>query len=180
MRTIAVMFVCIVTLSTSAADLESRALTHYIPQDLLESIVRKDDWTEIALKPFGGVRKGDKARIWAGGMIDRGGADQPGQKVNGPCGLEAKDMPTDPTRLMLSADVANAFSILFKTEDGKIHRCLPPGRPLEFSLVKEGGRLWIGYNDLRGQYNDNHLGKGRRFELDPAWVRVEVIRIVTD
>ena len=180
MRNPVILMVCATTLTASAADLESRALTHYIPQDSLESIVRKDEWTEIVLKPFGGVRKGDKARIWAGGMIDRGGADQPGQKVNGPAGLDGKDMPTDPTRLALSPDAAHAFAILFKTDDGKIHRCAGPGQPLEFSLVKEGGRLWIGYNDLRGQYNDNHLGKGRRFELDPAWVRVEVIRIVTD
>ena len=59
-------------LAASAAELESRALTHYLPQDQLESIVRKEGWHEIVLKPYGGVRKGDKARIWAGGLIDRG------------------------------------------------------------------------------------------------------------
>ena len=48
-----------------------------------ESIVRKEGWHEIVLKPYGGVRKGDKARIWAGGLIDRGGGDQPGSVVAG-------------------------------------------------------------------------------------------------
>jgi hypothetical protein len=40
--------------------------------------------------------------------------------------------------------------------------------------------LWIGFNDERGRYLDNHLGKGRRHELDPLWVRVEVVRIIVD
>ena len=49
-----------------AADVESRVLTHYVPQDLLETVVRKDKWTEVALAVKGGVRKGDTLRIWAG------------------------------------------------------------------------------------------------------------------
>src|SRR5438874_13079269 len=69
-----------------AADVESRVLTHYVPQDLLEAAVRKEGWTEIVLAVKGGVRKGDVVRIWAGGSIDRGG-DVPGEKVVGPDGV---------------------------------------------------------------------------------------------
>ena len=86
----------------------------------------------------------------------------------------------DPQKLVLSSDPSHAYAIVFKTEDGKIHKCVAPGKPLEFPLGKEGARLWIGFNDAKGQFRDNHLGKGRRHELDPAWVRVEVIRIIVD
>ena len=34
--------------------------------------------------------------------------------------------------------------------------------------------------DEKGRYNDNHLGKGKRHELDPLWLRVEVVRITVD
>jgi hypothetical protein len=47
-------------------------------------------------------------------------------------------------------------------------------------MAKEREKLWIGFNDERGRYHDNRLGKGRRHELDPAWVRIEVVRIVVD
>src|SRR5262245_26413291 len=97
--------------SISAADLESRALTHYLPQDLLETVVRTEGWTEVVLKPYGGVRKGDVARIWAGGLIDRGG-DQPGKVVAPPCGPEKKPS-VDPSRLALSQGAAHAYAILF-------------------------------------------------------------------
>ncbi len=57
---------------------------------------------------------------------------------------------------------------------------MPPGKPLEIKLTKDNERLWVGFNDERGRYLDNHLGKGKRHELDPLWVRIEVIRIVVD
>ena len=38
----------------------------------------------------------------------------------------------------------------------------------------------MGFNDRRGCYQDNHLGKGLRHELDPLWVRVEVVRTIVD
>src|SRR2546423_10214707 len=70
-----------------AADVESRQLTHYVPQDLLETVVRKEDWTEVTLPVKGEIRKGDVVRVWAGGSIDRGNSDRPGQNVNGPDGI---------------------------------------------------------------------------------------------
>ncbi|PWT85178.1 MAG: hypothetical protein C5B56_14445 [Proteobacteria bacterium] len=167
------------TLAAPAAEIESRALTHYIPQDLLESIIRKEGWAEIVLKPYGGVRKGDKARIWAGGLIDRGGGAKPGSVVAGPAGPTEK-VSMDTTRLTLSSSPEHAYAILFKSDEGVPHKCLPPGKPLEIPLTKEGARLWMGFNDERGRFMDNHLGKGLRHELDPAWVRVEVIRIIVD
>src|SRR5262245_16597183 len=70
-----------------AADVESRQLTHYVPQDTLEVAVRNEGWTEIPLAVKGGVRKGDVVRVWAGGSIDRGG-DQPGENAGGPHGID--------------------------------------------------------------------------------------------
>src|SRR3954453_3728511 len=90
-----------------AAEVESRQLTHYVPQDLLEAAVRKEGWTEVPLAVKGGVRKGDVVRIWAGGSIDRGG-DQPGANVNGPLGLGKGGGE----RFALSADVTHAFALL--------------------------------------------------------------------
>lgn len=179
MRHLSVGLVLLLVVAAPAAELESRALTHYLPQDFLEGVIRKEGWTEIVLKPYGGVRKGDKARIWAGGVIDRGGGDQPGKIVAGPAGPDGK-ITVDGGKLTLSSDPALAYAILFKTEEGALHRCLAPGKPLEIPLTKEGARLWIAFNDERGRFLDNHLGKGLRHELDPAWVRVEVIRIIVD
>lgn len=182
MRVIALTLILGLTVSAGADELESRALTHYVPQDQLEEIVRKEGWTEIVLKPYGNVRKGDKARIWCGGVIDRGG-DQPGKIASGPDGPGTTSGPgtsVDPKRLSLSANPAHAYALLFKTEDGSIHACPPPGKSFEFPLGKEGAKLWIGFNDERGRFNDNHLGQGRRHERDPAWVRIEVIRIIVD
>ena len=51
---------------------------------------------------------------------------------------------------------------------------------LDIKLTKDGEKLWVGFNDEKGRYQDNHLGKGRRHELDPLWVRVEVVRITVD
>ena len=47
-------------------------------------------------------------------------------------------------------------------------------------LSKDGEKVWIGFNDEKGSYHDNRLGKGKRHELDPLWVRIEVVRIVVD
>src|SRR5712692_8461254 len=78
---------CFAVVAT-AAEVESRQLTHYIPQDFLETVVRTENWTEVALNVKGGVRKGDVVRVWAGGVIDRGNGEQPGQNVNGPAGID--------------------------------------------------------------------------------------------
>jgi len=177
---IAGLVVLAISFPLGAADLESRALTHYVPQNDLEEIVRKDGWTEIVLKPFGGVRKGDIARIWAGGFIDRGGGDYPGQVASGPMGIDPAKLTVDAGKLALSPEPKHAYALLFKTEDGIARPGPAPGKPLLVPLAKDGARLWIGFNDVKGRFNDNHLGRGRRHELDPLWVRIEVIRIVVD
>ena len=161
------------------AEVESRRLTHYLPQDLLESAVRTEGWTEVPLAVKGGVRKGDVVRVWAGGSIDRGGGDQPGQNVNGPEGYPAQFGDRKPT-FALSSEPAHAYALLFKTESTGPTKCLPPGKPLEIKLGKDGERVWVGFNDEKGQYLDNHLGRGRRHELDPLWVRIEVVRTIVD
>jgi hypothetical protein len=59
---------------------------------------------------------------------------------------------------------------------------LPPGKRLEIKLTRDKEALSVGFNDGRGRYGDNynHIGKGRRHEHDPLWVRIEVVRIVVD
>jgi hypothetical protein len=175
MRIAAMTSLFFLVLTAVAADVESRVLTHYIPQDFLESVVRKEGWTEVKLAVPGGVRKGDVVRIWAGGSIDRGG-ERPGETVAGPDGL-AKG---GGAMFALSASPAHAFALLLKTESGQVNKCLPPGKALEIKLAKGGERLSIGFNDERSRYHDNRIGKGRRHEYDPLWVRVEVVRIVVD
>ena len=49
-----------------------------------------------------------------------------------------------------------------------------------FKLTRDSEKLSVGFNDRRGRYQDNHLGKGLRHELDPLWVRVEVVRTIVD
>jgi hypothetical protein len=165
-------------LTVSAAEVESRVLTHYVPQDLLESAVRTEKWTEVPLAVKGGVRKGDVVRIWAGGLIDRGNGDTPGENANGPDGVPAGSTPA--SRLALSPDAALAYALLFKTDRAGLKKCLPAGKPLEIKLTRSGEKLWVGFNDERGRYMDNHLGKGRRHELDPLWIRIEVVRTIVD
>jgi hypothetical protein len=159
-----------------AAEVESRQLTHYLPQDFLETAVRSENWTEVPLAVKGGARKGDVVRIWAGGSIDRGNGEQPGQNVNGPAGLATAEKAS----YALSGEPGHAFALLFKTESAGPAKCLPPGQPLEIKLSKDKERLFVGFNDEKGRYQDNHLGKGRRHELDPLWVRVEVVRVTVD
>jgi len=177
MRMTTLVLVLGLVLSAPAAELESRVLTHYVPQDVLETAVRKEAWTEVPLKVKGGVRKGDVVRIWAGGSIDRGNGDGPGQNVAGPDGV-----PADGTapRLALSSEASHAYALLFKTEGQTLHKGRPAGKPLEIKLTRDGEKLWLGFNDERGRYQDNHLGKGLRHEFDPLWVRIEVVRLIVD
>jgi hypothetical protein len=178
MRCAACLSSLVLVFAVSAAEVESRVLTHYLPQDVLESAVRTEKWSEVPLAVKGGVRKGDVVRIWAGGLIDRGNGEKPGQNVNGPEGAPADTTPSD--QFALTPDTGLAYALLFKTETSGTKKCLAAGKPLEIKLGKDGERLWIGFNDERGHYLDNHLGKGRRHEFDPLWVRIEVVRIVID
>jgi hypothetical protein len=163
-----------------AAELESRQLTHYVPQDFLEAAVRKGEWVEVELAVKGGVRKGDVVRIWAGGSIDRGDGERPGQVVNGPDGVDPASLGAKKPSFALSAEPAHAYALLFKTESAGPVKCAPPGKPLEIKLTRDKEKLWVGFNDEKGRYQDNHLGRGLRHELDPLWVRVEVVRITVD
>lgn len=176
MRRAAFLVVLVSFMSVSAAEVESRVLTHYLPQDFLEAAVRSEKWTALTLPVKGGLRKGDVVRIWAGGLIDRGSGEQPGQNVNGPEGSAIEEA----SQLTLAADAQLAFALLVKAEASGIHKCLPPGKPLEITLKRDNESLQLGFNDERGRYFDNHLGKGCRHELDPLWVRVEVVRIIVD
>jgi hypothetical protein len=179
MRRAAIPVLLILTIAVHAADLESRVLTHYVPQDLLETAVRTEGWTEVPLKVAGGTRKGDVVRVWAGGSIDRGNGDRPGENTAGPDGLGGVSA-SDTKKLALSQSADHAFALLLKTEANEPHKCLPAGKPLEIKLGKDNEKLWLGFNDERGRYDDNHLGKGRRHELDPLWLRIEVVRIIVD
>jgi len=178
MRCAALLVSLVLVLAVSAAEVESRVLTHYVLQDFLETAVRTEKWTEVPLAVKGGTRKGDVVRIWAGGLIDRGNGDKPGENVNGPEGIPAGTVPRDP--LALAPDAGLAYSLLFKSETSGPKKCLAAGKPLEIKLTKDHERLWVGFNDERGHYLDNHLGKGRRHEFDPLWVRIEVVRIIID
>jgi len=179
MRTTTMALFLALTVASRAAEVESRVLTHYLPQDFLETVVRTEGWTELSLDLKGGVRKGDVVRVWAGGSVDWGNGDQPGENVSSPAGLGSTIASTEAQKLALRQNTEDAFAVLFKTES-QIQKCREPGKPLEIPLAKDKERIWIGFNDLRGRYQDNHLGKGRRHELDPLWVRIEVVRIIVD
>jgi hypothetical protein len=179
MRTVALALWFALTVASRAAEVESRVLTHYVPQDFLDTVVRTENWTELPLDVKGGLRKGDVVRIWAGGNIDWGNGDQPGQNVSSPAGLGTPIPTDDVQKLALRQEAEDAFAVLFKTET-HLKKCQKPGKPLEIALTKDKERVWIGFNDLKGRYYDNHLGKGRRHELDPLWIRIEVVRIIVD
>ncbi len=85
-----------------------------------------------------------------------------------------------PAEFALSAKPEHAHAVLFRTESTSAVNCLPAGKPLEIKLTKDGEKVWVGFNDEKGRYYDNHIGKGRRHERDPLWVRIEVVRIVVD
>jgi len=180
MRTAAVVVVLGMALAARGADVESRVLTHYLPQDFLETAVRTEGWTEVPLDVKGGVRKGDTVRLWTGGSIDRGNGDRPGENCNGPAGLDATPGGVEGAKLALSPETGNAFALLFKTETSGVKKAAAAGKPLEITLTRDKERLWLGFNDEKGRYADNHLGKGRRHELDPLWLRIEVVRTVVD
>ncbi len=166
--------------TASAADVESRVLTHYIPQDFLETAIRTEKWTDVALAVKGGVRNGDVVRIWAGGAIDRGNGDLPGANCNGPNGIDVAQLGDAKPAFALSSEAGHAYALLFKTDSATPTPCLPAGKPLEIKIAKDMEKLWIGFNDEKGRFQDNHLGRGKRHELDPLWVRIEVVRIVVD
>jgi len=172
---VAIFFV----INASAAELESRVLTHYIPQDFLETAIRTESWTEVLINLKGGVRKGDVIRIWAGGSIDRGNGDQPSQYVAGPVG-ESALLGTGEFKGALSPRPEHAYALLFKTDNSGIKKCAVPGKPLEITMAKDKEKLFVGFNDDKGRFYDNHLGKGRRHELDPLWVRIEIVRTIVD
>ncbi len=180
MRGLSFVVSLVLSCAALAADVESRQLTHYIPQDFLETAVRKEDWSEVVLNLKGGVRKGDVVRIWAGGSIDRGNGDQPSENVDGPDGVDPAALGKEKVAFALSAEPAHAYALLFKTESTGPTKCLTPGKPLEIKLARDNEKLWVGFNDEKGRYQDNHLGKGKRHELDPLWVRIEVVRITVD
>jgi hypothetical protein len=177
MRATAVLL--LVAAACPGAELESRVLTHYVPQDLLEKAVRTEGWTEVPLNVKGGLRKGYTIRIWAGGLIDRGNGEQPGENTAGPDGPHPHE-PVDAKALALSPRPEYAFALLFKTRDRGPVKAPPRGKPLEIAVTRDGEQLWVGFNDARGRYRDNHLGRGRRNELEPLWVRVEVVHTIVD
>jgi hypothetical protein len=178
MRSLILLLALSLTACLCAAEVESRVLTHYVPQDFLETAVRTENWTEVPLAVKGGIRKGDTVRLWCGGSIDRGNGEQPGENVNGPEGVDA-DKDTKAT-WALSSEAGHAYALLFKTDAASVQKARKTGKPLEIKMTRDGEKLYVGFNDLRGHYYDNHLGKGRRHELDPLWVRVEVVRTVVD
>jgi len=180
MRTITCALLLSIAGVAAAADVESRVLTHYLPQDFLETAVRTEGWTEVKLVLPGNLRKGDVVRVWAGGLIDRGNGEQPGENVNPPSGIGPGKVTFDRAALALSQDSANAFALLLKTESSGPHRAPIAGRPLEIKIARDAEKVFLGFNDERGRYADNHLGRGRRHELDAAWVRIEVVRTIND
>src|SRR5712692_5820213 len=179
MRIITLATTVILVLNASAAELESRVLTHYIPQDFLEPAFRTEGWTEVSINLKGGVRKGDVIRIWAGGSIDRGNGDQPSQYVAGPAGESAAPSKGE-FKGALSSQPEHTYALLFKTDNSGIKKCAVPGKPLEITVTRDKEKLFVGFNDDKGRFYDNHLGKGRRHELDPLWVRIEIVRTIVD
>jgi hypothetical protein len=167
-------------LAVVGAEVESRVWTHYLPQDFLETAVRTEGWTEVPLEVKGGVRKGDTVRLWIGGSIDRGNGDRPGDNVSGPTGPGDPVPGVEPKQFALSPEPGHAFALLVKTETSGIRKAPAAGKALEVVLTKDREKLWLGFNDEKGRFADNHLGKGRRHELDPLWVRIEVVRTIVD
>jgi hypothetical protein len=178
MRGLTIVVALALACAVTAGEVESRRLTHYLPQDTLEAVVRAEKWTELTLNVKGGLCKGDVVRVWAGGLIDRGG-DQPGENVNGPEGTPPA-AGGEARPFALSDRPEHAHALLLKTESTVSTKCLPAGKPLELKLTKDGEKVWIGFNDEKGRFQDNHLGRGKRHQLDPLWVRIEVVRIIVD
>ena len=169
------------TLTLSAAEMESRAQTHYVPQDLLQTIVRKEGWTEITLKPYNGVRKGDVVRVWAGGVIDRGGGDAPGINVCGPTGGAVHRHGGRRREVVALAPIPSTpFRSCSRPRTKSPTPAKRPANPCKSRSRRTAPACGSASTTKKGAFMDNHLGKGRRHELDPAWVRIEVIRIIVD
>src|ERR1700686_2000414 len=114
MRTTALLITLVLPPYLKGAEVESRVLTTYLPQDFLENAVRAERWTEIVLNVKGGVHKGDTIRLWGGGRSDPGNGDEPGENVNGPEGvLGLKDAKR---AWALSTEARHAYALLFRTE----------------------------------------------------------------
>src|SRR5436305_13814098 len=107
-RTAALFLTVALSLTALADEVESRVLTHYVPQDVLESAVRKEGWTLIPLAIKGGVRKGDVVRIWSGGSIDVGNGDYPGPYASAPSAPAPKGLAVEPAGQTRSTDPAPA------------------------------------------------------------------------
>src|SRR5262245_26388877 len=129
MRPFAAVVAFVLGCAAFAADVESRQLTHYVPQDTLETAVRTEGWTEVPLAVKGGVRKGDVVRVWAGGSIDRGNGEQPGENTSGPDGIDPKTLGREKPTFALSSEAAHAYAVLWKTDASGPVKCLPPGKP---------------------------------------------------
>src|SRR5260370_42710785 len=128
MRTGTMIIFLALALASRGADLESRVLTHYVPQDFLEKVVRTEGWTELPLDVKGGVRKGDVVRVWAGGSIDWGNGDQPGQNLSSPAGVAVKFSSTEAEKLALRPEAEDAYAVLLKTES-QLKKRQQPGKP---------------------------------------------------
>src|SRR5947209_18714372 len=128
MRTTGIALLLLCATAAPAAEVESIVWRHYLPQDFLESVVRSEKWLPLPLDLPGGVRKGDVVRIWAGGSIDWGNADQPGLNASAPEG-PAGTPALGARQLALAPDLGHALAILIKSERG-LHKCSPAGKAL--------------------------------------------------
>jgi hypothetical protein len=173
MRTAALVLILGLTGVALAAEVESRQLTHYVPQDFLEAAIRKEGWTEVPLNVKGGVRRMTSSASGREAASTAAMATIPAftSTVRGPSRRARRHL--QPVR-------ATGGRLRCCSRPMGPTRCLPPGKPLELKLSKDGEKLSIGFNDEKGRYQDNHLGKGKRHELDPLWVRIEVVRIIVD
>ncbi|HEY7308357.1 MAG TPA: hypothetical protein VH643_03240 [Gemmataceae bacterium] len=86
-------------------------------------------------------------------------------------GVECNHPPYPMPRMRMSVDSARSVVNQLSPFFSSFFRC---------GIGKDGERLWVGFNDERGHYLDNHLGKRRRHEFDPLCVRIEMVRIVID
>jgi len=166
-----------------AAEVESRVLTHFLPQDFLENqVLRSDKCVAVDLSGLkGGIKAGDMVHIWVGGSIDWGNAHRPGLNITRPWGESlAQSTQTSGSDWAIAADPEFAHALVFKTETGSASRCFPEGKALSLKMTKDNEKLFIAFNDRKGCYADNHSGRGRDHVLDPLWVRVDVVRIVVD
>src|SRR5947209_17009945 len=117
MRTTGIALLLLCATAAPAAEVESVVWRHYLPQDFLETVVRSEKWLPLPLDVPGGVRKGDIVRIWAGGSVDWGNCDRPGQNASGPAGPEGTPA-LDARQLALAPDLGQALAVLIKGDRG--------------------------------------------------------------